>query len=305
MLRLATLALLLAGCAGEAPVSELKEPADLIVYHAKIITVDLRSSIAEAIAIKDGRIVELGSDEEVLKRAGPKTQTIDADGRAVLPGLYDSHVHVVDAALSEALAPLPEFRSLKDVFDFITAKVASTRSPWSVVTRHRPPPASRSIKESPVPCIASTSARSGEFRMTLRRTNERRCVKCTGRKSAVRTRRWLMASASGWRLTDSRSINASMRLVASGSTDPPSGALTLMPLKCGGLWLAVIMTPPSSASQRTKALRAGVGDEPSANNTWQPLAASTSATTCANRSERNRVSNPTPTRAARRPRTCS
>ncbi|HLF92568.1 MAG TPA: amidohydrolase [Planctomycetota bacterium] len=126
--------LLLAGCAADGPVAEKKEPADLIIYHARIITVDLHSTIAEAIAVKDGRIVELGPDEEVLKRMGPRTKAIDAEGRAVLPGLFDSHVHTVDAATSELGAPLPEFRSLKDVSEFIKAKAASTpQGQWIVV----------------------------------------------------------------------------------------------------------------------------------------------------------------------------
>src|SRR5436853_6806679 len=84
-----------------------KGPADLIVHHAKILTVDDKFSIAEAIAVKDGQVLALGEDEEIFKLAGPKTHVIDADGRTVLPGLYDSHVHPVGAALSEFHGPLP------------------------------------------------------------------------------------------------------------------------------------------------------------------------------------------------------
>src|SRR5437899_8434946 len=60
--------------------------ADLVVHHARIVTLDQRSRIFEAIAIKDSRIIALGEDEEVLKKAGPKTRILDADGRTVLPG---------------------------------------------------------------------------------------------------------------------------------------------------------------------------------------------------------------------------
>ena len=49
-------------------------PADLIVHHAKIITVDAKFSIAEAIAVKDGRILALGDDERIFKLSGPKTR---------------------------------------------------------------------------------------------------------------------------------------------------------------------------------------------------------------------------------------
>ncbi len=125
---------ILAGCGTPEYHALKKVPADLIIYHAKIITVDLHDTIQEAIAIQDGKIVELGSDEEVLKRAGPNTKTIDAEGRAVLPGLYDSHVHLVASSTSEIGSPLPEFRSLKDVAEFIKEKAATTPAgQWIVV----------------------------------------------------------------------------------------------------------------------------------------------------------------------------
>lgn len=134
MKHLPLLLVFLSACASGDSAPDRKEPADLVLYHAKIITVDLRFSIAEAIAIKDGRIVEIGSDEEVLKRAGPGTTTIDGDGRAALPGLYDSHVHLVSAATSELARPLPEFRALKDVFDFVKERATATKpGQWIVV----------------------------------------------------------------------------------------------------------------------------------------------------------------------------
>src|SRR4051794_22729551 len=80
---------------------EPKGPADLIVHNAKVVTVDAKFSAMKAVAVKDGRVLATGDDEAVLKLKGPKTRLIDAGGRTVLPGLYDSHVHSVDAALSE------------------------------------------------------------------------------------------------------------------------------------------------------------------------------------------------------------
>src|SRR5437764_12428385 len=72
--------------------------ADLVVHHAKIITVDSRFTIAEAIAIRDGRIVAIGPDEEIFKWVeNGKTRVVDAEGRPVLPGLYDSPVHLLAA----------------------------------------------------------------------------------------------------------------------------------------------------------------------------------------------------------------
>ncbi len=100
--------------------------ADLIIHHANVITLDSKSRIAEAVAVKDGRIVAVGDDNRIFARAGPKTRVIDAEGQTVLPGLYDSHVHPVGAATSELEAPLPDLRSLKDVFTHIKKKAAET-----------------------------------------------------------------------------------------------------------------------------------------------------------------------------------
>lgn len=102
-------------------------PADLVVHHARIVTVDPHFSIAEAMAVRNGRIVALGPDDEIFKlvRSGT-TRVIDAEGLPVLPGLYDSHVHLMDSSSSELSGPIPEFTSLEAVFDFIRAKARTT-----------------------------------------------------------------------------------------------------------------------------------------------------------------------------------
>ena len=101
------IALWLAGAAYPAvgACGRAEGPADLIVHHAQVVTVDEKFTTAEAVAVKDGRIVAVGDDDAVLKWAGPKTRLIDADSHTVLPGLYDSHVHPLDAATSEIDAP--------------------------------------------------------------------------------------------------------------------------------------------------------------------------------------------------------
>ena len=98
------------------------EVADLILYHAKVLTVDEKFSVAEAVAVKGDRILAVGSDEAVLKLKGPKTKLVDAQGRNVLPGLYDSHTHPMGAATSEIREPLPRLKTLSDVFAYIEKK---------------------------------------------------------------------------------------------------------------------------------------------------------------------------------------
>ncbi len=116
------------------PLPALGANADLIVHHAKVLTVDAKFSIAEAVAIKDGRVVAVGTNAEVLKEKGDKSRVIDAGGKVVMPGLMDSHTHPVGAALSEWKEPLPDLHSLKNVFDYIREKTKTTKEgEWIVV----------------------------------------------------------------------------------------------------------------------------------------------------------------------------
>jgi predicted amidohydrolase YtcJ len=109
-------------------------PADLIIHNAKVITVDTGFHIEKAVAVKDGRILAVGGEDAMLKLKGPSTRLIDAGGRPVLPGLYDSHVHPVGAALSELRRPLPVLRSLKDVLAHIRAEAAGKpEGEWIVI----------------------------------------------------------------------------------------------------------------------------------------------------------------------------
>ena len=72
-------------------------PADVIIANGKIITVDERFTIAQAVAVRGDRIVAVGSDAEIAKLAGPATRRIDLRGRAVIPGLIDNHMHLLRA----------------------------------------------------------------------------------------------------------------------------------------------------------------------------------------------------------------
>lgn len=67
--------------------------ADLIVYHAKITTLTAAQPQASALAVKSGRIYAVGTDNEILSLKGSHTQLIDAEGKRLIPGLEDSHIH--------------------------------------------------------------------------------------------------------------------------------------------------------------------------------------------------------------------
>ncbi len=68
---------------------------DLIIHNARITTMDAERPVAEAIAIADGVLRAVGTDRDVLPLAGPATTMIDAGGRRLIPGLIDSHTHII------------------------------------------------------------------------------------------------------------------------------------------------------------------------------------------------------------------
>src|SRR4051812_48095533 len=94
--RIALLAVLAAVWATAASAQE----ADVVLVHGKVITVDAASSVQQAVAVRDGKIVAVGSDAAIRRLAGAKTLTVDLQGRTVIPGLIDSHLHATRAALS-------------------------------------------------------------------------------------------------------------------------------------------------------------------------------------------------------------
>jgi predicted amidohydrolase YtcJ len=73
-------------------------PPDLILSNGKVITVDERFTIAQAVAVRGERIVAVGTNQDIARLAGPNTRRIDLRGRAVIPGLIDNHMHLLRAA---------------------------------------------------------------------------------------------------------------------------------------------------------------------------------------------------------------
>jgi predicted amidohydrolase YtcJ len=76
-------------------------PADLILVHGKILTVDAKDSIAQAIAIRQGKIIAVGSDEQISKLGGPQAKVIDLHGKTATPGLIDTHAHLAAGGYEE------------------------------------------------------------------------------------------------------------------------------------------------------------------------------------------------------------
>jgi len=101
------------------PALALAQPADVIYYNAKIITMWEGRPLAQALAIRGNRFLAVGSNEEILKYAGSMTRRVDLGGRCVVPGLIDSHTHPSGAALSEQEGPVPVMNTIADVQAYI------------------------------------------------------------------------------------------------------------------------------------------------------------------------------------------
>jgi hypothetical protein len=83
-----------------AVILHAQQPADTVLLHGKVYTENAAQPWAEAVAIKDGRIEAVGSTAEIARYRGAATQVIDAEGRLVLPGFVDSHVHFIGGSLA-------------------------------------------------------------------------------------------------------------------------------------------------------------------------------------------------------------
>lgn len=92
---LALLALMAGLCAGA-----VAQQIDILLINGKVVTADERGTLHQALAVSDGRIVALGKSADIKRLAGKNTRVVDLGGRTVIPGLIDSHMHAIRAALS-------------------------------------------------------------------------------------------------------------------------------------------------------------------------------------------------------------
>jgi len=113
--RLFHLSCLLAGVASLHAV----DAPDLIVHHGKIVSVDDHFSVQQAMALREGRIVALGSNDDLLKTKTDQTRVIDLGGKTVLPGLIDSHTHPTGASMTEFEHAIPDFETIQDVLAYM------------------------------------------------------------------------------------------------------------------------------------------------------------------------------------------
>jgi predicted amidohydrolase YtcJ len=102
-------ALLLAGCSGGRPA------ADTVIVNAKVYTVNPGQPWAEAVAVREGRVLFVGSTQDALRHKASGTQVIDAGGRLVLPGIEDSHVHFVSGSSNLSKIDLAGIKTVEEI----------------------------------------------------------------------------------------------------------------------------------------------------------------------------------------------
>ena len=104
-----------------------RKPAPQQIFHnGRIVTVDPQFRTVEAMAIRDGVIVAVGRDTDILPLAGADTEQVDLRGQTVLPGLTDSHVHAPSASMYEFEGPVPDLESVEDVLAYLKARADAT-----------------------------------------------------------------------------------------------------------------------------------------------------------------------------------
>jgi predicted amidohydrolase YtcJ len=104
--------------------------ADLILLNGKITTLDRQNPQVQAVAVRDGRFQAVGDERDIVGLAGPRTKRIDLKGRRVVPGLIDSHMHVIRGGLNYNMELRWDgVRSLADAMAMLKAQVERTPPP--------------------------------------------------------------------------------------------------------------------------------------------------------------------------------
>ncbi|WP_148573283.1 amidohydrolase [Nocardioides caldifontis] len=126
----ATGAVTAAGLVSAGPVAAKPKVADTIVVGAKVLLMDKRFRQEEAIAIRDGRVMAVGSRREIKRLAGRRTEVIHAGGGTVLPGINDSHLHLGSLALT--VPPLSynvDTATIPELVEVVRQAVEASSSP--------------------------------------------------------------------------------------------------------------------------------------------------------------------------------
>jgi len=121
----------LSACKTDQRPAERPPPADLLLHHGAVYTVNAARSWASAVGIRGGRIVYVGSDSLPSGLIGPQTQVVDLAGKMLLPGFQDGHVHPIDSGVELGDCTLYDLTTERAIVDSIRACArAHPDAPW-------------------------------------------------------------------------------------------------------------------------------------------------------------------------------
>jgi predicted amidohydrolase YtcJ len=113
---------------------------DLVLINGKVLTMDDKSSVVEAVAILDGKLLATGSNARVKSMAGTRTRVLDLAGKTVVPGLIDTHAHFKAAGLSEYVVTMGRAKTVAEALDAIKTFTAKKKpGEWIVGGAWHPP----------------------------------------------------------------------------------------------------------------------------------------------------------------------
>ena len=118
----AGLALLAAGCA-----SEPRQAADLVLFNGKVVTVDEAGTEAQAVAVKDGKILAVGSDDEIRPHIQEGTEAIDLEGRLAIPGFIEGHGHFMGIGNAKLILDLTKPKNWDEIVALVAEAVQSAQ----------------------------------------------------------------------------------------------------------------------------------------------------------------------------------
>src|SRR5690349_5190050 len=99
--------------------------ADLVLTGGDVYLVDAARSWAQAVAVRDGKIAAVGTEDQIAALVGPRTEVIGLRGRMVLPGFTDAHVHVSGGGLERSHCDLSQVRDLDGYLGLVRGYAAS------------------------------------------------------------------------------------------------------------------------------------------------------------------------------------
>lgn len=123
------IATLLCGCqeSNEKAASPSSSPADLVLRNGIVVSVDSTQSQYQALAVEHGKIIALGSNQEIASQIGPATQVIDLDGRTAIPGLIEGHGHFLSLGRAQQILDLTQAEGFSDIVSQVAVAADSAK----------------------------------------------------------------------------------------------------------------------------------------------------------------------------------